>query len=381
MHTVEPLSTVFNRPHSTHPRSHKHTARASGSGARAARPGKAAAAAAASSTMASCKGMTAASGSSCGRPGSLVAGGVCGAVLPRPRQAFSSRAATRVRASSREDPREELRRLEDERVNMRAEAEAPFRTLRLVIYGFSVASAGVGSLISLPQLAGALRGARGALQVEDVLTNIAVNVSAVAIFAFLFRQDWMARQKQLARLGRESALAAQRVRLANGKRVALRDLQGTSRVVLLAGSPTQVAKSLAEAESYREQLVQRGVFLVPLPIFEEQPPADGASTSGGEQQAAAGGIPPLEKGDLRWRGAAEGAAAYRQWFADQLAYTPAKVTSETGLYVGLRLDGRVRASGMGGAPWPRMVAELAPLEGDKKWSGFMSGFDGDSAPR
>jgi hypothetical protein len=36
---------------------------------------------------------------------------------------------------------------------------------------------------------------------------------------------------------------------------------------------------------------------------------------------------------------------------------------------------------MGGAPWARMVAELAPLEGDKKWSGFMSGFDGDSAPR
>lgn len=44
------------------------------------------------------------------------------------------------------------RRLEDERVNMRAEAEAPFRTLRLVIYGFSVVSASVGTLISLPQV-------------------------------------------------------------------------------------------------------------------------------------------------------------------------------------------------------------------------------------
>jgi hypothetical protein len=72
---------------------------------------------------------------------------------------------------------------------MRAEAEAPFRTLRLVIYGFSVVSAGVGTLISLPQLAGALGGARGALEVSDVLTNIAVNVGAVTIFGFLLSRD------------------------------------------------------------------------------------------------------------------------------------------------------------------------------------------------
>jgi hypothetical protein len=73
---------------------------------------------------------------------------------------------------------------------MRAEAEAPFRSLRLVFYGFSVASAGVATLISLPQLAGALGGARGALEVEDVLTNLAINIGAVTIFAYLFRQDW-----------------------------------------------------------------------------------------------------------------------------------------------------------------------------------------------
>jgi hypothetical protein len=73
---------------------------------------------------------------------------------------------------------------------MRAEAEAPFRTLRLVIFGFSVASAGVGTLISLPQLAGALNGGRNAMQVDDVLTNLAINIGAVTIFAFLFRQDW-----------------------------------------------------------------------------------------------------------------------------------------------------------------------------------------------
>lgn len=73
---------------------------------------------------------------------------------------------------------------------MRAETEAPFRTLRLVIYGFSIASASVATLISLPQLAGALGGARGALVLDDVLQNLAINIGAVTIFGFLFAQDW-----------------------------------------------------------------------------------------------------------------------------------------------------------------------------------------------
>lgn len=54
--------------------------------------------------------------------------------------------------------------------------------------------------------------------------------------------------------------------------------------------------------------------------------------------------------------------AWREWFSKQLALTR-RATPEGGLYVGLRLDGRVRASGMGAPPWERFVAELAPVEG------------------
>lgn len=257
----------------------------------------------------------------------------------------------------------------------------------MVFYGFFVASAGVATLISLPQLAGALGGARGALELEDVLQNIAINVAAVTLFGFLFRQDWQARSRQLVRLARESALASQRVRLASGKAVAIGDLQGSSRVVLLAGTPSQVAESLRQAKPFRERLEQRGVFVIPVPIFDE--PAGSSRDVRGEQQQQPqeqeqqrAVVPPLTPADLRWRGEAVRLERYRQWFADQLSLTSSKVTSDTGLYVGLRLDGRVRASGMGGAPWARMAAELAPLEGDKDaWSGFLSGFDGDSAPR
>ena len=48
--------------------------------------------------------------------------------------------------------------------------------------------------------------------------------------------------------------------------------------------------------------------------------------------------------------------------------------SQRGLYVSLRLDGRVRASGTGIPPYERLVAELAPMDG--MWKGLGDGFDG-----
>ena len=46
-----------------------------------------------------------------------------------------------------------------------------------------------------------------------------------------------------------------------------------------------------------------------------------------------------------------------------LSFTP-QAKSENGLFVGLRLDGRVRSSGQGMPPWARFAAELAPLSGE-----------------
>ena len=117
--------------------------------------------------------------------------------------------------------------------------------------------------------------------------------------------------------------------------------------MLLAGTPEQVALSLAQAEAYRGELSKRGVFIVPLPIFEAAGAGDGGNGGGDSGGGGGGGaeLPPLAAEDLRWRGAPEQLAGYREWFKDQLSLTSDKVTSNTGLYVGMRLDGRVRASG------------------------------------
>lgn len=53
--------------------------------------------------------------------------------------------------------------------------------------------------------------------------------------------------------------------------------------------------------------------------------------------------------------------AWKSWFEEQMQL--AKASPEKGLYVGLRLDGRVRASGVGSPPFQRFVRELAPVTG------------------
>lgn len=67
-------------------------------------------------------------------------------------------------------------------------------------------------------------------------------------------------------------------------------------------------------------------------------------------------------------------AVLHRWFETQLKFS--KANSNGGLFVGLRLDGRVRSSGMGRPPWRRYALELAPLDGPGGWTGFFDGFDG-----
>jgi hypothetical protein len=48
--------------------------------------------------------------------------------------------------------------------------------------------------------------------------------------------------------------------------------------------------------------------------------------------------------------------------------------TEKGLYVSLRLDGRVRGSGSGAPPWGVLAAQLPPTEGF--FGGLFDGMDG-----
>lgn len=311
---------------------------------------------------------------------------------PAARRPPRSLPATHIKATSKDDTATsaaalEAARARDRGLALRAEAEAPFRVLRLVFFGFSVVSASIALLVSLPQLAGALGGARGALPRDDVLINIAIDGGAALIFGLLFRADWAARDKQLARLAREEALGALPVALANGKNLPLAALRGTARPVLVAGTRQQVEAAAAAAEPYRKELQRRGVVLIAAAIYEDEAGGGGAGVgaAAGQQQPQQqqGGEDPEQdaKDLLRWRADVRRPAAWREWLDAQVGQSKASADkggkgATTGLFVGLRLDGRVRSSGLGSPPWARYAAELPPLEGDKSWTGFFSSFDG-----
>ena len=58
--------------------------------------------------------------------------------------------------------------------------------------------------------------------------------------------------------------------------------------VIAAGSPSQVAAAMADAEPLREQLQERGVLVVPLPIFAGAPEGNGAAASYGVSSSGNG---------------------------------------------------------------------------------------------
>lgn len=84
------------------------------------------------------------------------------------------------------------------------------------------------------------------------------------------------------------------------------------------------------------------------------------------------GEPHQGRARCRWEGKAIRSGDWKAWFEDQAA--SAGKSTARGLYVGLRLDGRVRASGEGMPPWSIFARQLAPVKG--MWGGFMDGMDG-----
>jgi hypothetical protein len=65
-------------------------------------------------------------------------------------------------------------------------------------------------------------------------------------------------------------------------------LRSFSRVVLFAGTPAQCRATVEVSERYRDALVERGVLLIPLPIYA------------GDEGEATAEVPPLETDDLRY---------------------------------------------------------------------------------
>tara|TARA_B100001758_G_C18226787_1_gene513185 strand:+ start:133 stop:552 length:420 start_codon:yes stop_codon:yes gene_type:complete len=133
----------------------------------------------------------------------------------------------------------------------------------------------------------------------------------------------------------------------------LEDLRGFARCVVVAGDDAYVRTALEDAERVREGLIERGVLIIPV------------STSGSSA------VEPPRAEDLKFRATAVRAGDWSDWVKEQKEM--ANLDDDVGVYVGLRMDGRVRSSGKGRVPFERFSVELPPTD---SWGGALDGFDG-----
>ncbi|MFS7914791.1 hypothetical protein Hanom_Chr02g00157661 [Helianthus anomalus] len=131
------------------------------------------------------------------------------------------------------------------------------------------------------------------------------------------------------------------------KIITVSEFRGLARLVILAGPSSFIKEAFELSETFTEQLIERGVLVVPFCTNGNTPSFEFDETE--------------ETKELTKK-------RRRLW---QLV---PDLTPEWSEYLSLQLDGRVRGSGVAYPPWNAFVAQLPPVKG--MWSGLLDGMDG-----
>lgn len=246
---------------------------------------------------------------------------------------------------------------------IRSEVLSPFRSVRMFFYLAFVASGALGGLIASTQLIGALANSSRSSEVPEILKSLAIDVGAASLFAFLYSRENNAKQAQLVKLSREESLSNLKLRVDEKRVIPMSSLRGIARVVICAGPTSFISESFKQSQPFTERLLERGVLVVPfatdgnLPSFEF------------EESDETGNSPKRKR---LWQLSPVYVAEWSKWLEEQKKL--AGVSPESPVYLSLRMDGRVRGSGVGYPPWNAFVAQLPPVKG--MWSGLLDGMDG-----
>ncbi|DBB16252.1 TPA: hypothetical protein ACH3X3_014572 [Trebouxia sp. C0006] len=149
-------------------------------------------------------------------------------------------------------------------VELRSEAKAPFRLIRMFLTLGAGAAAVVSLGITLYALKGVLQGGKDAPELNGVLLNVVINGAGIAGTSWLFQRDLKARQRDRSSVEREEALARLQVRVGSDRVVPVAKFRGSTRPVLIAGSKGQISRTLQAAKPFISELRLRGVSVIPL---------------------------------------------------------------------------------------------------------------------
>ncbi|KAK9082978.1 hypothetical protein Scep_029449 [Stephania cephalantha] len=206
-----------------------------------------------------------------------------------------------------------------------------------------IASGSLGSLIASTQFISSLIKQNPSTDLGETLKSLAIDLAAVALFSFLYSREDSAKKAQLARLSREEGLG---------------NLRGGGAAGGGGGAGEFVAEAFRRSREFAERLVERGVVVVGFATDGE---SVGFEFGEGE-----------EKLRRLWQLGPVNVPDWAMWLDEQKKL--ANVPPESPVYISLRMDGRVRGSGVGYPPWNAFVAQLPPVKG--LWSGLLDGMDG-----
>ncbi|KAL5990262.1 hypothetical protein ACLOJK_011159 [Asimina triloba] len=227
-----------------------------------------------------------------------------------------------------------------------------------------IASGSLGGLIAITQLISALANSSKADLVPEILEGLGIDFGAVSIFAFLYLRENTAKNAQLAKLSREESLSNLKLRVDEKKVISVGDLRGIARLVILAGPASFIEESFRLSKPFTESLLERGVLVVSFATDGNLPSFDFKNS---EEED---GI--LEKKKRLWQLRPLYTSEWTTWLDEQKGM--ANVSSDAPVYLSLRMDGRVRGSGVGYPPWNAFSVQLPPVKGI--WSGLFDGMDG-----
>eukprot|EP00252_Welwitschia_mirabilis_P007436 TRINITY_DN18791_c0_g1_i1.p1 TRINITY_DN18791_c0_g1~~TRINITY_DN18791_c0_g1_i1.p1 ORF type:complete len:487 (-),score=97.17 TRINITY_DN18791_c0_g1_i1:173-1564(-) len=256
-----------------------------------------------------------------------------------------------------------------------SEVRAPFRAVRRFFYLSLCAAAGIAMFFTVPRLIRAIYGGNDAPDIWETVGNAAINIGGIIVLLALFIWDNKKEEEQMAQISREEVLSRLPLRLSTNRIVELAQLREACRPLILAGKKEEVDRAIQQAEKFRIELVKRGILIVPV-IWSSQNEQSSRKKGFGRLRKpfmfSSSDMDEFEKkmndisvrsiidAERRFKAEVVSPEAWRSWVYEQ--QESEGVEPGKNAFIVLRLDGRVRKSGLEMPDWKELINEIPPLE-------------------
>lgn len=252
-------------------------------------------------------------------------------------------------------------------VNLRAEAQEPFRFFKLYLFGGLAAGAGLGLFIIGTRLIKAVQGGEGAPDLTETVTNLGINTVGLLAFSVLLRGELQGREKIIQKVEREEELGRLGVTLGDGdKNVLFSRLRGSYRVFIVAGSEEHITKTLESLERFKEKLTKNKIVILPvamdesgeesgdeLPFGQRRRKAKTSKTTELTASAAAA----LLGDDKKLKLMPVDNGAWKRWIINQIESSGFDPTVRD-VFFGVAKNGTIWKSGAGIPNWMKLFEDL-----------------------